>query len=98
MTYSYLDFTETMLKALNLELAPEELDNPEAQARLAVAEIERLQACEKITNAVARWPWPAEWVSNHLFGGLVSSAAALVHGTFILPEGKIEIPKSHVNT
>ncbi len=54
MTYSCTDFTDTILDALEIELEPDEYDNPGAQADLAVAEIERLQRFYKgVTHAVA---------------------------------------------
>lgn len=44
MTYSCTDFTDDILRALGIVVPEEELDNPQLQAELAVAEIRRLQA------------------------------------------------------
>ncbi len=47
MSYSCCDFTDDILNALNVDVPDEDCDSPSAQADLALAEIERLQAIER---------------------------------------------------
>lgn len=47
MSYSCTDFTDSILNALGIEVPQELWDNPEGQAQLAIAEINRLQALEE---------------------------------------------------
>lgn len=44
MTYSCVDFTDSILDALNIKVPEELWDNPKEQAELAWAEIDRLKA------------------------------------------------------
>ncbi|WP_024516988.1 hypothetical protein [Bradyrhizobium sp. Tv2a-2] len=48
MTYSCTDFTDSILSALNIVVPEDAYDQPDKQADLALAEIDRLQAIEKI--------------------------------------------------
>lgn len=48
MTYSCSDFTDDIINSLNLVIPDESDDNPSDQADLAMAEIERLQAVDKV--------------------------------------------------
>jgi hypothetical protein len=50
MSYSCIDFVDSILDALGIELDDQDLDNPSAQADLALAEIERLQKIESGLN------------------------------------------------
>jgi hypothetical protein len=52
MSYSCVDFTDSILVALGILNVPEEArDAPDMQADLALAEIRRLQAIEKAHKA-----------------------------------------------
>jgi hypothetical protein len=46
MSYSCVDFTDSILNGLNIIVPEEHWDNPEGQAELALAEIKRLQDLE----------------------------------------------------
>ncbi len=56
MTYSCVDFTDDILKALNIEVPERSWDNPYDQANLSLGAIYRLKAIETAAKSLLeRW-------------------------------------------
>lgn len=71
MTYSCTDFTDTILDALGIVVPEEAMDDPSAQADLALGAISALRAGEQaiaILKAVASCPQAAPWLVRMPFG------------------------------
>lgn len=54
MTYSCTDFTESVLNALNIIVPDEAMDNPEAQADLALGEIDRMDNAANLNGLLLK--------------------------------------------
>jgi hypothetical protein len=81
MGYSCTDFTDSILDALGITVPEDALDDPEAQADLALAEIKRLQ--EAATNQPPRQPFPIPETLEAVVANAATSATVTMPAAWV---------------
>lgn len=80
MTYSCSDFTDDILRALNIDVPEESYDSPSDQADMAIAEIEALRKNKDFRDEVLDAIGPTGWCGDSISDDIGAQADSVCAG------------------